>query len=81
MTEAMACGTPVVAWRNGAAAEVVADGLTGFVVDSVDGMVAAVGRAGEIDPAVCRAHVEGRFSVAAMVDAYEQAYAHVVDSA
>lgn len=80
MTETMACGTPVIAWRNGAAAEVVADGTTGFVVDDMEEMVAAVGRVGEIDPAACRAHVEAHFSAPAMVDAYEQAYIDLIGS-
>jgi glycosyltransferase involved in cell wall biosynthesis len=44
MTEAMACGTPVVAWRNGSVPEVVADGETGFIVESVQEMAAAVDR-------------------------------------
>ena len=50
MTEAMACGTPVVAWRNGSVPEVVADGETGFIVSSVEEMAAAVGRVGDLDP-------------------------------
>lgn len=79
MTEAMACGTPVIAWKNGAAPEVVAHGLTGFIIQSVDEMIDAVYRIDEIEPAACRAHVEGRFSADAMVDAYEQAYRHLVE--
>jgi glycosyltransferase involved in cell wall biosynthesis len=46
MTEAMAFGTPVVAWRNGSVPEVVADGETGFIVESVEEMAAAVDRLG-----------------------------------
>ena len=53
MTEAMACGTPVVAWRNGSVPEVVADGETGFIVSSVEEMAAAVDRVGELDPRSC----------------------------
>jgi glycosyltransferase involved in cell wall biosynthesis len=74
MTEAMACGTPVVAWRNGSVPEVVADGRTGFIVDSVDEMVAAIGRVGELDPRAMRASVERSFSAEAMVVGYEAAY-------
>jgi glycosyltransferase involved in cell wall biosynthesis len=74
MTEAMACGTPVVAWRNGSVPEVVADGETGFIVESVDEMAAAVGRVGDLDPRVLRARVEERFSAEAMVRGYERAY-------
>jgi glycosyltransferase involved in cell wall biosynthesis len=74
MTEAMACGTPVVAWRNGSVPEVVADGETGFIVDSVQEMAAAVDRLGELDPHVMRAWVKERFSAEAMVAAYEHIY-------
>ena len=74
MTEAMACGTPVVAWRNGSVPEVVADGETGFIVESVEEMAEAVGRAGDLDPRVLRSRVEQRFSAEAMVSGYERAY-------
>ena len=78
MAESMACGTPVVAWRNGAAPEVVADGETGFLVSSLDEMVAAIGKLDRIDPRACRARVEARFSAEAMVAAYEAAYERVL---
>ena len=76
MIEAMACGTPVVAMRQGSVPEVVDDGKTGFVVDAddLDAFVAAVGRVGEIDPAVCRRTVEERFTVERMVADYEAIY-------
>jgi glycosyltransferase involved in cell wall biosynthesis len=74
MTEAMACGTPVVAWRNGSVPEVVADGETGFIVESVDEMAAAVERVGDLDPRVMRSRVEQYFSAAAMITGYERAY-------
>jgi glycosyltransferase involved in cell wall biosynthesis len=74
MTEAMACGTPVVAWRNGSVPEVVADGETGFIVASVEEMAAAVDRVGALDPQVLRARVQERFSAEAMVAGYERAY-------
>jgi len=78
MTEAMACGTPVVAWRNGAVPEVVDDGVTGFVVESMDEMVRAIDRVGELDKRALRAHVEERFSADAMVDGYERAYERIL---
>lgn len=78
MTESMACGTPVVAFRNGSAPEIVEDGVTGFVVDDLDGFVAAVDRAGEIDAATCRDRVERLFSTKAMVDGYERVYEKVL---
>jgi glycosyltransferase involved in cell wall biosynthesis len=77
MIEAMATGTPVIALRNGSVPEVVADGLTGFVVDDADAMAAAVERLPEIDPAACRRHVEQNFTIARMIDGYERAYANV----
>jgi glycosyltransferase involved in cell wall biosynthesis len=78
MTEAMACGTPVVAWRNGSVPEVVADGQTGFIVSSVEEMAAAVDRVGELDPKAMRARVEQRFSAEAMVVGYEGVYQRVL---
>jgi glycosyltransferase involved in cell wall biosynthesis len=81
MAEAMACGTPVVAWRNGAAPEVVDDGRTGYIVDDLDEMIDAVKRIDRIDPAACRRHVEEKFSATAMVDAYERVYERVLDEA
>jgi glycosyltransferase involved in cell wall biosynthesis len=78
MTEAMACGTPVVAWRNGSVPEVVDDGVTGFIVESMDELVQAIDRVGDLDPRVLRAHVEKRFSAEAMVAGYERAYRRVL---
>jgi glycosyltransferase involved in cell wall biosynthesis len=78
MTEAMACGTPVVAWRNGSVPEVVADGETGFIVESVKEMAAAVDRLGELDPQLMRARVKERFSAEAMVAGYERIYQQVL---
>ncbi|MDI6858406.1 MAG: glycosyltransferase family 4 protein [Dehalococcoidia bacterium] len=74
MAEAMACGTPVVAIRNGSVPEVIVDGETGFIVESVDEMVEAVKHVGEIDPKDCRAWVAERFSVGRMVGDYLAAY-------
>jgi glycosyltransferase involved in cell wall biosynthesis len=78
MTEAMACGTPVVAWRNGSVPEVVADGETGFVVSSVKEMAAAVDRLGELDPYAMQARVKEQFSAEAMVAGYEHIYQQVL---
>lgn len=79
--EAMACGTPVIALRRGALAEVVADGETGFVVDSVEKMLGAISRITDIDPRACRARAEEYFDGARMCDEYEQLYAEVLSRA
>ncbi len=71
MTEAMACGTPVIGFRSGAIPEVVEDGVTGFVVRTVEEMAEAVGRLNTLDRAACRRRVEEKFSVKRMVDDYE----------
>jgi glycosyltransferase involved in cell wall biosynthesis len=78
MTEAMACGTPVIGFRRGSVPEVIADGETGFVVDTEDDMAAAVERLSEIDPHRCRQRVVENFSTARMVDAYERIYHEIV---
>ncbi|MGA2990282.1 MAG: glycosyltransferase [Candidatus Korobacteraceae bacterium] len=75
--EAMACGTPVVAFGNGALPEVVADGATGFLVANVDEMANAVRRVGRLDPRRCRAYVEAHFSATRMTDDYQRLYAVV----
>jgi glycosyltransferase involved in cell wall biosynthesis len=74
MVEAMATGTPVIAYNAGSVPEVVVDGVTGFVCDSMHDMVEAVGRIGTINRRACRAHVEEHFSASAMADGYERVY-------
>jgi glycosyltransferase involved in cell wall biosynthesis len=81
MIEAMACGTPVIAFPEGAAPELVRDGETGFLVEDESGMAAAVGRLGEIDPARCRAAVAARYDVDVVTDAYVMAYRQVISAA
>jgi glycosyltransferase involved in cell wall biosynthesis len=76
--EAMACGTPVIALRRGALPEVVADGVTGFVVDSTENLIDAVYRVGEIHPQDCRARAENCFQGARMCEQYEQLYKKVL---
>jgi glycosyltransferase involved in cell wall biosynthesis len=78
MIESMACGTPVIAWRNGSVPEVIVDGETGYIVDSLDGMVEAIGKLDRLEPRAMRALVESKFSADAMVDGYVQAYDRVM---
>jgi glycosyltransferase involved in cell wall biosynthesis len=80
MTEAMACGTPVIAFPEGSASEIVLDGETGFVVDDEHAMADAIGRLGEIDPERCRESARERFDVPAVAEAYEGAYEAVSSS-
>ncbi|MGE5486403.1 MAG: glycosyltransferase [bacterium] len=72
--EAMACGTPVVAFPAGALAEIVEHGRTGFVVNSVDEMAAAIRHAGAIDPSECRRAARERFPASRTIAAYFQLY-------
>jgi glycosyltransferase involved in cell wall biosynthesis len=74
MAEAMATGTPVVAYRAGSVPEVIEDRVTGFVCETVADMVAAIPRVSELDRRACRARVERLFSPTAMADGYERAY-------
>jgi glycosyltransferase involved in cell wall biosynthesis len=77
MIEAMACGTPVIAWAHGSVAEVIDDGETGFVVRSEDEAVQAVKRIPDIDRRRVRAAFERRFSATAMANRYLQVYGHI----
>ncbi|HEY8432401.1 MAG TPA: glycosyltransferase family 4 protein [Sandaracinaceae bacterium] len=77
MIEAMARGTPVIAFPHGSVPEVVRDGVTGFVVRDVDEAVRAVRRVGELDRRTVRAEVERRFSVASMTDGYLRLYEQI----
>jgi glycosyltransferase involved in cell wall biosynthesis len=74
MVESFACGTPVIAFPEGSAPEVVEHGRTGFVVEDEHAMAEAVERLHEIDPADCRDACERRFGVPAVVAGYEEVY-------
>lgn len=80
MIEAMACGTPVVAFGRGSVPEVVKDGVTGYVVDTYAELLEAVRKVEKIDPKACRQHVENNFTVAKMVDKYESIYRKILAS-
>jgi glycosyltransferase involved in cell wall biosynthesis len=77
MIEALACGTPVIARGCGSVPEIVLDGRTGFVVDTLEDMEGAVKALDRIDRAECRRDVVRRFSVERMVDGYESIYQSV----
>jgi glycosyltransferase involved in cell wall biosynthesis len=74
LIESMASGTPIVGFRRGAVPEIVKDGKTGFVIDSVDEMVDAVRSIAQIDRRDCRRHVEERYSIEKMAEGYEAVY-------
>ena len=80
MIEAMACGTPVIAFRRGSVPEIVIDGKTGFIVDNEDEMVAAVKRIDQIDRDECRKHVERNFTLARMMEDYVGVYHQAIAS-
>jgi glycosyltransferase involved in cell wall biosynthesis len=77
MIEAMACGTPVIAWRNGSVPEVIEDGVTGFVVNGLDEAARAVGRLPELSRRKCREGFERRFDAARMARDYLEVYRRV----
>lgn len=78
VVEAMACGTPVVGYRRGALPETIVDGVTGFLVDDVDGAVAAVENAVTLDRAVVARETRRRFSAERMVDEYLTVYRNLL---
>ncbi len=80
VVEAMACGTPVVAYRRGSMPEVVDEGVTGFLVDDVAAAVVAVDRAARLDRLAVRACAATRFGADRMVDAYESLYRRLLSS-
>jgi glycosyltransferase involved in cell wall biosynthesis len=72
--EAMACGTPVIAYPRGALKETVVDGETGYLVEDEDALAEAIARVSDIDPNRCREHVEQNFSVETVSARYEEAF-------
>jgi glycosyltransferase involved in cell wall biosynthesis len=77
MVEALACGTPVIAFPSGAAPEIVEDAKNGFLVDDEKAMAEAVKRLSDIDPAACRASAD-RFGVHTAAAGYERVYRSIV---
>jgi glycosyltransferase involved in cell wall biosynthesis len=74
MIEAMACGTPVIAFRRGSVPEVIDDGITGFIVDNEEQAIAAIHRIGELDRRQVRAVFEQRFTARRMAEDYMRHY-------
>ncbi len=77
MAEAMAAGVPVIAMDMGSCREVIDDGVTGFLVNDVDGAAEAVGRIDKIDRANCRKRVEENFTIDSMAAGYEKVYEEI----
>lgn len=74
MIESMACGTPTIAFNCGSVPEVINEGVTGFIVDSIDAAADAVRKAGKMDRAACRAEFLTRFSAPQMAQQYVKLY-------
>jgi glycosyltransferase involved in cell wall biosynthesis len=80
VVEAMACGTPVIANARGSMGELIAHGVTGFLVDDIDSAMAAVAAAGDLDRHEIAEIAADRFAVAAMIDKYVGVYRDVIRS-
>jgi len=80
LAEANAAGVPVIAMDLGSCREVIEDGKTGFLVNTVEEAAHAMQRIGEIEPVACRLHVEQHFSIETMVEGYERVYAKIFET-
>ena len=78
MIESLSCGTPVIAFRRGSVAEVIDDGVSGFVVESIEEAVDAVRRLDRLDRRTCRSVFERRFTAARMAAQYVEVYERLV---
>ena len=76
--EAMACGTPVIAFRRGSVPEILEDGVTGFIVKSIDEAVQRVAELPQLDRTTCRAEFERRFSARRMAEDYCAVFDHLL---
>ncbi|MDH5655257.1 MAG: glycosyltransferase [Spirochaetia bacterium] len=74
LIESMACGTPVLAFNQGSVPEILIDGKTGFIVDTVDEMAEAVKNIKIINPEDCRNHIQDNFSIRRMAEKYAELY-------
>ena len=78
VAEALSCGTPVIALRRASAPEIIDDGETGFLCDSAEQMVVAVGRVSSLSRRACRDAAEERFSSRRLADRYQEIYDEVI---
>jgi len=78
MIEAMACGTPVIAYRSASVPEVVEDGVTGFIVDGEEQAIEAVREVARLDRRKVRARFEERFVASRMAREYEAKYGKLI---
>jgi len=80
MIEAMACGTPVIAFNRGSVPEVIDDGLTGFIAEDINGAIGAVDRLGQLSREKIRKRFEERFTARRMAQDYLSVYRSLMDS-
>jgi len=80
MIEAMACGTPVIAFNRGSVPEVIDDGLTGFIAEDINGAIGAVDRLGQLSRERIRKRFEERFTARRMAQDYLSVYRSLMDS-
>ena len=79
MIEAMACGTPVIAFNRGSVPEVIEDGLTGFIVEDINGAIGAVDRLSHLSRQKIRQRFEERFTARRMAQDYLGVYRRLTD--
>ena len=80
MIEANACGTPVIAGRNGSTPEIIDHGVNGYLVESIEEATAAVHQLNQLDRCRVRSNFEVRFSAARQAEDYEQLYRHLIQA-
>jgi hypothetical protein len=80
MIEAMACGTPVIAWRRGSVPEIIKDGVTGFIVETEADAIEAVKRLGDLDRRRIRLAFERRFTARHMAESYRRCFEQLLST-